>query len=131
MKSNLDKFFKTDADLENNGMWFDISETTGFRVRAFKASNPRAKAAMAAHYKPYARQIEIGALEVTKQREVTTKLFIEMCLVEWRGVQIDDKDVELTTENALKLFTALPDLFDTLWRHANDFTNYKEELGNS
>jgi hypothetical protein len=131
MKTNLDKFFKTNDDFEKNGVWFDVSDEIGFLVRPFKGSNPRVKAAMAHHYKPYARQIELGTLDPAKQNEIQIKLFIDVSLVEWKGVEIDDKPAACTPENALKFFLALPDLFDTLWRHANDFTNYKEDLGNS
>lgn len=131
MKSNLDKFFKTSEELEKNGIWFDISDTTGFLLRPFKATNPRTKAATANYYKPYARQIEMGTLDLKKQMEINIKIFIDVCLVEWRGVEIDGAQVECNKDNAMKLFTALPDLFDTLWIHVNDFKNYKEELGNS
>tara|TARA_R110000868_G_scaffold126712_2_gene333953 strand:+ start:78 stop:533 length:456 start_codon:yes stop_codon:yes gene_type:complete len=130
MKSNLDKFFKTNEDSEKNGVWFNISDETGFLLRPFRATNPRIKAAMAAHLKPHARQIEMGTLELSKQTEINIKLFNAVCLAEWRGVEIDGKEVECTPENAMKLFLSLPDLFDALWKHANDFNHYKEDLGN-
>lgn len=131
MKTNLDQFFKTDKALEKDGVWFDISSDIGFLVRPFKQTNPRVKAAMANHYKPYARQIELNSLDLAKQFEINIKIFIDVCLVEWKGVEADGKPLELTTENAIKFFTGLPDLFDTLWKHSTDFTNYKEDLGNS
>lgn len=131
MKSNLDSFFKTSEDLEKNGVWFDISDEVGFLIRPFKASNPRVKAALALYYKPYARQIDLGTLELAKQQEINIKLFVNVCLVDWKGIEIDGQKADHGQENAVKLFTLLPALFDTLWKHANDFSNYKEELGNS
>lgn len=131
MKTNLDKFFKTNSDLEKNGVWFEISDDIGFLVRPFKGTNPKFKAAMAHHFKPFARQIDLGTLDQAKTLEITIKLFIDVCLVDWRGVEIDDKQAELTPDNALKFFVALPELFDTLWKYANDFVSYKEDLGNS
>lgn len=132
MKTNLDKFFKTNSALEKEGVDFVIDETTSFKVRRFSSQNPRVKAAMASHYKPFARQVELGTLPVEKSNEITIKLFLETCLVSWTGV-VDEtgKPLEFNKENALKLFQELPDLFDTLWKHANGFENYKEELGNS
>lgn len=134
MKTNLDTLFKTSEDLEKNGVWFDLSDKIGFLLRPFKASNPRVKAAMASYYKPYARAIEMGTLDQNKQMEINAKLFIDICLVDWKGIEIEGqiseyKDVK--KEDAVKMFLGLPDLFDTLWRHANDFTNYREDLGNS
>jgi hypothetical protein len=131
MKTNLDKIFKTSKDLESGGVWFDISDETGFLLRPFKGTNPRTKAAMARYYKPYARQVEMGTLAQEKEDEIQVKLFIDICLVDWKGVEIDGNIVECTPEEALKLFKNLPDLFDTLWRHSNDFNNYREDLGNS
>lgn len=131
MKTNLDSIFKTDEGLEQEGVDFAINETTSFRVRHFAATNPRVKAAMATHYKPFARQVELGTLDQKKNDEITVRLFIDVCLVSWKGVEIDGKEVELTKENATALFTRLPKLFDALWKHANDFSNYREDLGNS
>lgn len=131
MKTNLDTFFKTDEELESGGVWFDISDKIGFLVRPFKGSNPRVKAALATHYKPYARQIEMGSLDETKQMEIQVKMFIQVCLVDWKGVEIDGKPASFSKETALEFFMELPELFNTLWRHANDYTNYKEDLGNS
>lgn len=131
MESNLDKLFKTDDGLEKNGVWFDLSSETGFLLRPYKGSNPRVKAAMARYYKPYARQVELGTLDRAIEDEIQIKMFIDICLVDWKGVSSAGKDIPCNPENALKIFTKLPDLFDTLWRHATDFKNYKEELGNS
>lgn len=131
MKSNLDQFFKTSADLEKNGVEFEIAPGVSFMLRPFKSTNPRVKAAMATLYKPYARQIELDTLGIEKQRDIQMKLFIQVCLAGWTGVEIDGTPVECTPDNALRLFTELPDLFDTLQKHSNDFNNYKEDLGNS
>lgn len=132
MKTNLDKHFKTDSQLERDGVDFALDDKTSFRVRRFNSQNPRVKAAMAAYYKPYARQVELGTLPQEKSDEITMKLFIDVCLASWEGVE-DEKGspIECTKENALKLFKSLPDLFDSLWKYANSFENYKEDLGNS
>ena len=132
MKTNLDKFFKTNSELEKDGVDFAIDDTTSFKIRRFSSQNPKVKAAMAAYYKPYAKQVEMGTLPPEKTNEITMKLFVDCCLVSWEGI-LDEtgKAIEFNKENALKLFKELPDLFETLWKHANSFENYKEELGNS
>lgn len=139
MKTNLDSMFKTDEKMENDGVDFVVREASdaegikelSFRVRHFSATNPRVKAAMASHYKPYARQVELGTLDQKKADEITVKLFIDVCLVGWKGVEIDGEEKQCTKDNALLLFTRLPKLFDTLWKYANDFNNYREDVGNS
>lgn len=132
MKTNLDKLFRTDQTLERDGVDFALDDKTSFRVRRFNGQNPRVKAAMTAYYKPYARQVEMGTLPQEKSEEITMRLFIDVCLASWQGVEDENgKPIECNKENALKLFKSLPDLFDALWKHANSFENYKEVLGNS
>lgn len=132
MKTNLDKFYKANSELEKEGVDFAIDENTSFKVRRFSSQNPKVKAAMATYYKPFARQIEFGTLPTEKSHEITTKIFVDTCLVSWKGVvDENEKPIEFNKENALKLFKDLPDLLDTLWKHANTFENYKEDLGNS
>lgn len=132
MKSNLDGLFKASEDLEKNGVWFDVIEDkVGFLLRPYRPTNPRIKAALANYYKPYARQVEMGTLEHSKVLEIQIKMFIDICLVEWKGVEIDGQEVDCNKENATKLFKSLPDLFRTLQEYAEDFNSYKEEVGKS
>lgn len=138
MKTNLDADFKTNPIFEREGVDIVIREKSeempnglSFRVRRFNSQNPRVKAAMAAYYKPYARQVELGTLDQAISDEITRKLFVDVCLVSWEGVEIDGKPAECNKENALGLFRHLPDLFDTLWRAANNMDNFKEVVGNS
>lgn len=131
IKTNLDAIYKTNEDLEVDGVWFDLNDYTGFKVARFGGRNgKKIKAATAQYYKPFARQMENGSLSIKKREEILMKTFIGACLVDWRGVEIDGKEAECTPENALKLFQSLPDLFDTLHEYANSMQSYKEDLGN-
>jgi len=141
MKTSLDQFFKTDDNEEKNGKWFvlqnegDGKKEISFLMRPFKATNPRVKAAVAAHHKPYARQIEAGTLDIKKALEIKIKLWATVSLVDWKGVDIDGTEVPASIENAVKVFSNLPDGFDILWGYVNDFNNYKieetQDVGNS
>ena len=88
------------------------------------------KAAMAKFYKPYARQVETGTLGAEKEREITCKVFVHSCLVDWKGVEIDGQECPFDADKAVELFLTLPDLMDTLVSYASDNKNYKEDLGN-
>lgn len=131
MKTNLDSLFKTSEVHENQGVWLDITETTGFRVKPFKATNPQVKAAMAAFYKPFAYQLEHGRMDPKKEREITIKMFIHASLMDWRGVVIDGVDTPYSKEIAEKYFNHLPDLFESLWRQCQDHKHFLEDVGNS
>lgn len=131
MKSNLDKLFKTDQ----NPVWFTIDDRTGFLVKPFNDSNPAVKSAFAKHFKPVAKKMEMGGMKTEEERSIMIRLFVEVCLVDWKGVDIDDKeDVKYDPKIAEDFFTSLPELFRTILSYAQDYKNYlvdREVVGNS
>lgn len=132
MKTNLDIDYKTNEDLEKNGVNMALNKDVSFRVRRFNSSNPRVKAAMATYYKPYARLIEMGTMPPEKAEELNIRLFIDVCLVSWEGLTDENGEpIPFSKEKAFDVLKSLPDVFATLWKNANDFANFKEELGNS
>lgn len=132
MKTNLDKLFKNDKSLEESGIWLKLSEETGFLVRRFGGYNSqKVKSALAKHYKPYARLVENGTLDPIKEKEIMIKVFVESCLIDWKGVEIDGVETPFSMEIAVKFFTALPELSETIVNYASDSKNYREDLGNS
>lgn len=131
MKSNIHKFFKNNEALESEGIWFTLSDEIGFKLARFGGANSvRIKSALAKHYKPYAKQVETGTLEATKERQIMAKVFVEACILDWKGVEIDGKITPFSKEVALDFFLELPELTETLIAYANDAKNYREELGN-
>jgi hypothetical protein len=131
MKTNLDKFYKTDKKIETQGIWFKISDEVGFLVKRFGGYNsPDVKAALAKHYKPYSKQIDAGTIAPDKEREVLAKAFVDSVVIDWKGVEIDGKITPFSKEIAVPFFLGLPDLMDALTKHASDADNYREDLGN-
>lgn len=132
MQSNLDKFFKNDENLESGGIWMEVDEGVKFLVKRFGGFNSsQVKSALAKHYKPYARQVELGTLPLKKEREIQNRVFVESCLLDWKGIVLDGKEAPFNKEDAVKLLTQLPELSDALVTYASDAKNYKEDLGNS
>jgi len=132
VKTNLDHLYKTNKSEEKEGIWFDIDENVGFRVRRFGGENSEAvKRAMAKHHKPYARRIENGSLSTKKEDEIMAKVFVDSCLMDWKGVEIDGKEVEFNVESAVAFFISLPDLRLELFNLATSPQTYREDLGNS
>lgn len=136
MRTNLDKKFKMDNGLEQNGVWVVVAEDVEFLVKRFGGFNSqKVRAAMAEYLKPYAKKIEAGTLSPEKEHEVGVKVFVESCMADWKGVkeEVDGKlvDIPFSNENAIKLFCQLPELFSTLVSEAQNSENYKEILGNS
>lgn len=132
MKSNLDKLFKSNDKMEEDGIWFEVADGVKFKVRRFGGENsPSVKAAFAKHYKPFAALIQNGSMPHKKERKIMAKIFVESCLLDWDGVEIDGKATPFSKEVAEEFMLSLPDLMETLIQHANDSQNYRETLGNS
>lgn len=132
MKTNLDSLYKTNSNFETNGVWFEISDDIAFLVRRFGGNNAeKVKKAHALYCKPYIRQIQNGTLEPQKERTLLIRAFVEACVADWKGVEIDGEKADFSTEKAVEFFCALPDLAEELISYAQDTQNYKEELGNS
>ena len=132
MKTNLDSIFKTDEEMEKTGIWFMVKDDVGFLVKRFGGKNStQVKAALAKHSKQYARQIEAGTMEVEKEKEIMTKVFVESSLIGWQGIIIDGSPAEFSKEKAVQLLLELPELADKLISHATTSSNYREDVGNS
>jgi hypothetical protein len=133
MKTNLDKYFASDEKSETEGVWFELTDGVSFKVKRFGGSNStKIKYLQQKYLKPYARQIDKGLMDDKKERQLYVKIFVEACMVDWKGVVDDNNDEVLySQENALELFTNLPDLFDFLVASSTDDNSYREDLGNS
>lgn len=131
MKTNLDKFFKTDAHLEAKGVWFEVSDGVRFLVSRFGGMNSmEVKKAMAKYHRPYAKSIERGTLRQDQERKINAQVFVEACLLNWEGVEVDGEVLLFSKEKAVELFCQLPELLDTLFDYSSSTESYKEDVGN-
>ena len=132
MKSNLDKFYKTNSIAETEGIWFNVGDDVRFRIKRFGGMNSqKVKAVSAKYFKPYSKLIQKGALPEEKEREIMVKTFVESSVVDWENVEIDGELVEYSHEACIKLLLGLSDLTDALIEYASTFDSFKEDMGNS
>jgi hypothetical protein len=129
--SNLHQLFKQNETLENQGIFFEIGDSK-FHLRRFGGANRmRVKKAFAKYYKPYAKQIELEVIDPELEREIFVKIFVDSCLISWENVNdAQGNTLSYSQENAVKLFTELPELFDVLVEYTKASEHFKEDLGN-
>lgn len=134
MKTNLDKLFKTNKSLEINGVDIEIEGVT-FKCRRFHAGSTHVKAAYTRFLKPYQRHLQSNTISEALADKLDKQVFIAGALIGWTGLT-DDQGIEIpfTEENALELFTELPELYTSLQNEATKLSNFmledREELGN-
>lgn len=130
MKTNLDSKFKLDSSSIEDGVWYELAEDVGFRVRPFNSSNVKMKQAHDKYFKPHAKTIQLGGMSQEKIDDISIRVFVDACMVDWKGVEIDGEVKPYSPELAIELFKTLPDLLNTLLSCAEDKDNYREVLGN-
>lgn len=131
MKTNLDYLFKTNKNLESEGIWHEVSDGVSFKIKRLGGANAvHIKKVFATHHKPYARQIEKGLLDEDKSLEIMARVFVEACLVDWKGIEIDGQEAKFDKDLAVDFLKSLPELLDSLFEYAQDSDNYREDLGN-
>jgi len=135
---SLTKAFKTDKQKEQEGTWVDIIENddgTMARMRILRMSQFNKK--FSARYATLGKKNRVirgnkQDLEIKALREA----FVETCLVEWEYIEninevpsgtIKETYMPFTRENAIKLFEALPDLFDMIVGEATRLENFQSE----
>jgi hypothetical protein len=129
-KTNFDKMFKTNSNMESEGVWFKLAESRFLLKRFGGVHNPKVKSEMARLFKPYAKLIEIGQLDADIERKIFLQLFVNSSMLDWEAVTINDVITPFDTTVAVDLLFGLPDLAKILTDYAQDFGNFKEELGN-
>lgn len=140
--SGLYNLFKTDENLETDGIFIEYGETDDgkpIRIKIARAggSNKAFSKALEKATRPHRKAIQSGFLDNATADRLYKEVFAETVVLGWENVEgPDGKLLDFNRENVLKLFTDLPDLFQDLREQASNVSLFREEvmekdLGNS
>ena len=125
---DLRKVYGTNKADESEGKWYMIDEEVGFILKRFGGSNAtRVQKALNDVMKPYKTQVKRGKLSEELDRRLTVTAFVRSCLVDWKGLSEDGKEVKFSEQAAIDLLVDLPDLSADLLSFAQDMSNYQDE----
>jgi len=131
METNLHELFGSNEKNEKEGVWFQLNDKLSFKMKRFGGLNAsEVKKAYAKYYKPHARLIEKGLMPEDKEKRIFAKVWISSCLVDWKGVESNGKEIPFSFDTAVDVLSGLPDLLDTLVDVTQDKDEFKEEVGN-
>lgn len=122
--------FATDETVEQEGVWLEYpSYEFAIRVRRAGETNRAFTQRMDAKLKPYKRALDTGTMDPAILLRVSREVFAETILVDWKGV-VDEKGkpMSFNKDNALKLLTDLPDLFNDIVLQAKDAGLFRKYL---
>lgn len=132
MKTNLDSKFKTNLNDEIEGKWFEVSEDTSFKLKRLGVGvSKRHQIEYQEFFKPYAAQFANNTIDPETELDLSMKAFAHTIISDWKGVIVDDEEVEFDKDLAYDILKEMPDLFDILLSKATKRENYIDSLGNS
>lgn len=132
--SGLFKAYKTDAVAEVDGVdieFFDAQNEDGtiptFKVSRLGKSNKKYTKALEVATRPYRRQIELGVLKPEVSEKIFLDVFCTTILIGWSNVIGEDgTPLKYSKDNAIKLMTALPDLYERIQSEASIASNFRD-----
>lgn len=126
--SNLFEAFGTDKDLEQKGVWFEVSPGVRFLCSRMGSMNKTYKRILSKKMKPHTRQYQQGTLDTELGENLVMDAFIEGVLLDWENVtDRENKPLEFNFNNAKWLFMELPDVYKMLTEESERASNYLEK----
>lgn len=130
--SSLFAQFATNRKAEIEGVEVTFDNEAFFRISRMGKTNKRYQKMLEAETKPHIHAIRTDNLSPEIDEAITLKIFISVILLDWRGVKSKevfghDSEVGCSTENAEKLFKALPELYIALKENAQKMSLFRAE----
>lgn len=122
------KQFGTDKELETGkGVTLQYD---GFSIVIHRAGGANKKFArvLAEKMKPHRQRFERGLLDDETSQRILVETYAEAVLIGWKDVlDRNGKKMAFNVDNAVKLLTDLPDLFDDIKNQANSIAVFRQE----
>lgn len=136
---SLTSSFGTDTRKEKEGVWIELTinddgTTARMKILRMGASNKKFSKRFASLSKKF-RTLRGNKKDLETQ--ALREAFIETCLVEWENIEnindvpavgVKETYMPLNNENAEKLFSSLPELFDFVVGQAMDLELFQAEV---
>lgn len=119
------KKFKTDKNLEIEGVWFNIDETCRLCVARF--GNDRFKELMSKKARPYKQSIRNDTLPEALYDKLLVDAMAETILLGWENLEENGQPVPYSVENAKRLLTEYKDFRDLVSNFSNEAAAFKAE----
>jgi hypothetical protein len=99
-----------------------------FRISRMSKANKKYTKALERATRPHRRAIELETMNNDLAERLFMGVFVDTVLLGWSNVQDrEGKNIAFNKENALKLFTDLPELYDDLQEKAKKASLFREE----
>lgn len=131
---SLYKQFETNVSVENEGVFVDVGiinedgSTPEFKLARMGKTNKRYTKTLNRVTRPHERAIQLGTMNEAVAERLFREVFVDAILLDWRNVQDrEGKKLPFNRDNALKLLTDLPELYDELQDKAKKSATFRAE----
>lgn len=127
-KGIYDKF-KTNKKAEQEGITLDYGDGQTIKIARAGGSNLRFEKATQNKMRKFGLQAKHDLLEPEQMRTIFREVVAETVVLGWTGFTDEDgNDLPFNRENAIKVFTDLPDLFDDVLEQSRKASLFKENI---
>lgn len=119
--------FKTNEDLETNGVWVDIGE--GARLLVARMNNPNFQKMFTKLTEPHRKALQRNTLDEAVLEDIAIRCVAKTVLLDWSGWQGDDgADVPYSEEKALEWLRDLKDFRALVREISTEQATFRETL---
>lgn len=123
--SDLYAAYETNKDVELTGVWFPYAGGLSIKLARAGGANKEFTKLGERFQKKYKRRLDMGAIDNEETLAALIELYAKACVRDWEGAP---DDAACTTDNVIKIFTDLPDLFNQVQQDAMEHEAYKEHI---
>lgn len=137
MSNVLRKMYKTNPGLEEKGVVIEYGEGVEITIARAGGQNKKFAKVLTRLTKSHRRAIQTDTLDEKIGRRIMLQAYAQTIVKDWKGITKDiitenDTDattpLECTEENIIKVFEALPDLFEDVSKMSNNISLFREEI---
>lgn len=128
MTMSIYDLFETNATLEAEGFIFDVTPTISFTLARAGGANLRFQKVLESKTRSHRKEIDENRFPLDQANQLMIEAVAETVVMGWKGItDKKGKKIPFTPENAVKLFTELPDLFNDVREAAAARANYSAQ----
>lgn len=128
--------FKTDTNLEVQGIWLEYGLVDGdmnrpIRIKVSRAggSNTRFARLLEAKTKPHRRSIQTETLDPKLAEQMFKEVYAESIILDWVNVQDEEgNDLPFSRDNVIKVLSDLPDLWADVREQCNKVALFRQTI---
>lgn len=124
---DLQKKFGTNSDVEQQGVDVHLGEDAYITIKRAGGANAAYRRESLRTFRKHKRALDNETLSEVESLELMYHVYASSVVLGWRGIELDGQPLEYSTDNAVKLFRAVPEVYRIIFEEANKLANFRQE----